>query len=172
MKIQREGEVGINFKVLGDGAAFRMQRVNWEVDLRRLVASSLHDDCGDLVAKVLEQLPHTPVRAVGHNFHYTGSDQDWGDSPIPALRWNAKKTPEEPMEFEQVRWTGTFRRNGTKVEVVVVADEEQFAVLFNNHRETDPRNAQSAILAAREFQRDREASEGLLRTLLSQEVKR
>jgi hypothetical protein len=166
------GEAEIRFKVIGEGAAFEFQGVGWEVDLRRLVVSSLEHDCGDLVAQVLNELHHTPVRAIGHNFHYSCSLPDWGDEPLPTLGGRTRADLSGVASLEQVRWTGMLRSEGARVEVTCVQGEEQVVVLVNHHRETDPRSRESVMLAAKHFRRDQESSEKLLRSLFNQGVKR
>jgi hypothetical protein len=171
-EIQPGGEAEFRVKVIGEGTAFQIQQVGWEVDLRRLVVSSLEKDCGDLVAKVLRELRHTPVRAVGNNFHFTGGVEDWGQSPLPTLGQKTKTELGDVTSFDQARWAGMFHRGGARIEVTVVAGDEQFAVLFNHHRQTDPRDVEKAMAAAQQFRHDKEVSEQLLRSLLSQEIKR
>ncbi len=162
------GEAETRFKDIGEGTAFEFQRVSWEVDLRRLVVSSLEKDCGDLVAKVLDQLRHTPVRAVGNNFHFACTLDEWGTSPLPSLGKNLA----EVATFEQTRWAGVIRREGVRIEVTVVSGDDSLAVLINHRRETDVRDFQIAIAAAKQFAHDRQISEQLLGSLLSQEVKK
>jgi len=32
-----------------------------------------------------KETPHTPVGGVGNNFHYAGTMEEWGESPVPML---------------------------------------------------------------------------------------
>lgn len=161
-------EAEFRLGVLADGAAFRFGKVEWQVDDRRLMVSTptFTDDCGALVAKVLDLLPHTPVRAVGHNFHFLcKSRQEWGNSPLPAL---GEKDLGEVPQLEQSRWTGIFRHDGVRVELTVVDAEDGVVVLLNHHRVTN--NIDDAKAAAQQFRQDCEVSLGLLRDLLNQEI--
>jgi hypothetical protein len=166
------GEAEIRFKVIGEGAAFEFSDVSWEVNLGRLVVSSRKEDCGEIVAKVLEQLHHTPVHAIGNNFHFTSSTEEWGNSPLPTLGQKSRSDLVQIASFEQARWVGIFHRDGVRVEITLISGDDILAALINHHRETDPREYQKATAAARQFTHDREISEQILGLLLSQEVKK
>jgi hypothetical protein len=172
MKLLPEGEANILLKLFGEGGSFSFQDTEWEVSQRRLVISSLSQDCGELLAGVLERLPHTPVHAVGHNFHYSGSAADWGGSPSPLLGGKGRRELGEISPVEQTRWAGLFLRRDARVEVTVAQAEEQVTVLINYHRQTKPDDINAAIAAARTFQDDRGDASELLRRLVGQEVRK
>src|SRR5262249_33900022 len=112
------------------------------------------------------------VRAVGNNFQFTGASSDWGTSPLPTLGRKSSSELGQTAPFEQTRWSGVFHREGVRVEITVVSGDDVHAVLINHHRDTDPSDYQQAVAAAKQFAHDREVSEHLLRSLLSQEVKK
>ncbi len=167
--LPRDGE--IRFGLVSEGAGFEFLGVRWEIDLSRLVVSSTKYDCGDLVAKVLDQLLHTPVRGVGNNFQFTCDPDSWGQGPLPTLGGKSQVELAKLVPLEQTRWSGVFRREDVRIDVTLVSGNEILTVLINHHRDTDPRNYKTAIAAARQFVHDRKVSEELLRSLLSQEVK-
>ena len=106
----RDEEVNIRMVPLGEGASFDFGLVEWQVDGQKLGVSSASAtiDCGGMVSQVLDLVPHTPVRAIGHNFHFTASRAEWGDRPRPNL---GDRGLEDLDGAEQVRWSGIFRRN-------------------------------------------------------------
>ncbi len=161
-------EVNIRMAAVTDGAAFRFGRLEWQVDPRRLMVSSqtMDDDCGHYVSEVLRLLPHTPVRAVGHNFHFGGSLEDWGERPLPVL---GQRSFEGLDQAEEVRWMGVFRRGDVRIEMTLGRSPSTVVVLFNFHRNTEPHNIEQAQAAAQLFRQDYEASRTMLRDLLGQE---
>jgi hypothetical protein len=165
-----EGRANVLMKVFGEGGAFIFHDIEWEVSQQRLVISSLAEDCGELLAKILDRLPHTPVQGVGHNFHFVCAVSDWGSSPRPQLGSMERKDLSEISPIEQTRWAGLFLRRDARVEVTVAQTEERMMVLMNYHRGTNPYDIQKAIAAARTFQDDRKDAAELLRRLVGQEV--
>jgi len=168
-KVLPDQEVMIRVAPVIDGAAFRFGSLEWQVDPRRLVvaSSTVAEDCGKYVSDVLRLLCHTPVLAIGHNFHYTSNLSDWGSSPLPLLG---------PVRFEdlpggeEVRWAGVFRREDARIEMTLGRSNREIVVLCNHHRNTDPRNVEQAQVAAQLFRHDYESSLVFLRELLGQEV--
>lgn len=175
----RDEEVNVRMVPLGEGASFIFGTVEWQVDSQKLSVSSPTQslDCGNLVSLVLDLLPHTPVRAVGHNFHFTAPKAEWQDRPSPRL---GERGMEELDGAEQVRWSGAFRRNDARLEVTLAFEVELVAILFNYHRNIDLEmaseapNPQSQIAqarqAAKEFQTDFRHSRGLLKSLFKMEM--
>lgn len=167
-KVLPDQEVQLRLGALIDGVAFRFKRTEWQVDSRRLLVASTTeaDDCGELVAKVLELLPHTPVKAVGHNFHFLCSNREsWKDSPLPLL---GKKGFGDLSQLEQSRWTGIFEKAPVRIEMTVGHAEDGLVVLFNHHRNT--KNIEEAKAATRHFRHDFDVSRAMLRDMLGQEI--
>ena len=116
--------------------------MEWEVDYRRLMISSpsirikARETCGDKAAKVMKLLSHTPVEAVGHNFHFSCGLEDWSDKPSPQL--GGRKIGDF-SDAQQFRWVGVFRRDDVQIEVALaVAPLEGVAVRFTHERRTVP----------------------------------
>jgi hypothetical protein len=164
------GQVNVLMKVFGEGGSFLFHGIEWEVSQQRLVISSLSMDCGELLAKILDLLPHTPVQGVGHNFHFVCGISEWGSSPCPQLGSMERKDLGEISPIEQTRWAGLFLRRDARVEVTVAQTEERMMVLMNYHRGTNPYDFRNAVAAARTFQDDRNDAAELLRRLAGQEV--
>jgi len=167
-KVCEDAEVEIRFIPLSQGLAFSFKDVQWQIDSRMLMVASRKANCGELVAKVVGLLPHTPVRAVGNNFHYACSKEDWGKSPLPMLGGNRSGALDELGRVEQTRWACVIRRDDVRIEVTVAEDEPGMAILFNFHRET--KNAEEACKAAGHFESDHRRSQELLHRLFGQEV--
>src|SRR3954465_5160936 len=83
----RDEEVNVRMVPLGEGAAFEFGPIQWQIDGQRLSVSSAdrNVDCGNLVSRVLDLLPHTPVQAMGHNFQFTATKEEWGGRSEPRL---------------------------------------------------------------------------------------
>lgn len=154
--------------VLGNGVRFRGGDIEWVVDGDRLVISSVRVDCGELAAKVLESLPHTPVRAVGSNFTFVGEKDDWGESPLPMLGAKGPDAFPEEQRPAEVRWSGTFLATDHREEITLVVGNDGVAVRVNVHRPAS--HAEQAALAARQFMHDKAAASDRIRHLLNHEV--
>ncbi len=171
---QPDDAVAEGYTDWADEATFVAGGLAWEVDYGRLAVSTNkpRGDCGEVVAKVLRELPHTPVEAVGHNFHFTCPRAEWtgvepllGQVPLSALA---------NLGADEVRWDGRFRKPHAWVEVTLripASDADFVAVRFNHHHTVDgasvkERNA-AAIKAAARFTEDQEATESLLKSLFA-----
>lgn len=163
-------EVEIRFQPLSQGLAFSFKDVQWQIDFRLLMVASRKENCGDIVAKVVGLLPHTPVRAVGNNFHYACTKEDWGGRPLPMVDGSGLAELDDLGRVEQTRWACVMRSEDVRIEATVAMDEPGMAVLFNFHRET--RSAQEAQRAAEYFEADHRKTQELLRRLFDQEVAR
>jgi len=175
----RDDEVKIRMVPLGEGASFEFRRVQWQVDNQRLIVSSTDRtvDCGGTVSKVLDLLPHTPVQAVGHNFHFSATKEEWGDRPAPVL---GQKSFHDLEDAEQVRWVGVFLRGETRIEATLAYELDAVAIMLNHHRNMNLESARKAQTlqqqisqaknAAEKFREDFESSRTLLRSLFEMEV--
>ncbi|WP_422932209.1 hypothetical protein [Singulisphaera sp. PoT] len=179
----KKGQCRFRLVPLGNGTAFEFKhgsaQIDWQVDNQKLSVASADRsiDCGMTVSKVLELLPHTPVQAIGHNFHFSATKEDWGNRPAPML---GSKGLEDFEKAEQVRWIGTLRRNGTRIEVTLAHEADAVAILFNHHRTMNLELARKALVveeqikeakeAAGEFSKDFGVSCELLRSLFDMEL--
>ncbi len=97
--------------MITDGTAFTIGALEWEVDYRRLMVSSPSiyikekETCGDKAAKVMKLLCHTPVEAVGHNFHFSCDLKDWTENALPQL---GSRSVRDFPDARQFRWIGAF----------------------------------------------------------------
>lgn len=132
-----------------DEPAFGLGGYEWYVTMERMTVSTGRRDldCGQMAARVLRKLPHTPVEAVGHNFIFACSAAQWGGRPVPALGSEARRPPLES------RWVGRYRENpGETVEVELTVLPNQVVVLRLNY---DLRvTTGEAVEAAGQFSQD------------------
>jgi hypothetical protein len=167
-QVCEDQEVEIQFTPISQGVAFSFEEVKWQIDFRTLLVASRTKNCGELVARVLERLHHTPVRAVGNNFHYACGMEHWGDSPLPMLGAKGRDALGQFGTVDQTRWAGVLFRDKVRVEVTVAQSEAGVAVLFNFHRDT--KDSAEAQAAAHCFDTDKQASRELLEGLFHQKV--
>lgn len=172
-------DLNVRLVAIGEGAAFQFGPVEWQVDNRRLSVSSAQRDadCGGMVSRVLSLLPHTPVQAVGHNFHFTAAKDEYGRRPAPMLGLKALADFEDA---EQVRWVGMFRHGDARIEVTLAYEADAVAILLNHNRNMDLELARRAPtaddqiapakVAAERFRDDFAHSLGLLRSLFEWEM--
>lgn len=156
--------------MLAEGTAFTTGPLEWEVDYRQLAVSASSDaDCGKAVAGVLNLLHHTPVEAVGHNFHFSCEVAELPAAARPQLG------PKDIGAFSnaaQFRWVGVFRGEAVTTEVTLaLVPEEGVVILFNHDRRTSKADRnQEAIVAAKKFRDDLRKSVALLKDLFNLEL--
>ena len=114
-----------------DSEAFNLGGYEWEVSFEKLAVSAaiVGRDCGSMAGRVLAELPHTPVDAVGNNFIFVCDAKIWGERPGPRL--GAAGADPQPAES---RWIGLYRHpNDLSVEVDLTVVPGQIAVLRLNY---------------------------------------
>lgn len=169
--ISTKDKVDAVFRALAHGVAFRIDRFQWEVDFDHLsISTQGTENCGALAEQLLKALPHTPVRAVGHNFEYACSLEEWGNGPMPMLGQLGPGALRDVGDEYQVRWTGVFSRRGTRLEMTVAHGLGGAAVLFNFQRSIESTHAEDAAQAAGQFAADSAASKELIDSLLKSKV--
>lgn len=170
----RDEEVEMRFAAMSRGTEFNFNNLTWQVDGQRLSVGSNVENCGDYSAKVIELLHHTPVRAVGNNFHYSCAKDQWGDSPLPMIGTLGREDLTTFGTVEQTRWMGLFScqppqvKSEARVEVMVALGHTGVVVLFNFHREM--KSTEEAQAAARMFEDDLQVSRTMLQSLFNQQV--
>lgn len=161
-------EVEIRYTAMNGGTAFNFKKVKWQIDFRSLMVGSTEENSGELAARVIHLLHHTPIRAVGNNLHYSCGKEQWGQSLLPTIGAKGWNDLAVYGVVDQTRWAGVFFRAETRVEVTVALSEAGVAVLFNFHRET--KSSEEAQMAARQFDADKQVSRELLGSLFDQRV--
>lgn len=140
------------------GLAFSLNETQWQIDFDSLSVDSRRHNCGELLGRVIELLPHTPIRAVGNNFHYAASRESWDTCPLPVP--GLDKGLDQFGMVDERRWSTVIRNESVRIEVTVAESESAMAAQFNFHRETA--SAEQARQAAHHFEQDRRISEEIL----------
>jgi len=163
-----------------ESLSFSTLDLDWQVDGKSLsVETENHAlDCGVYLARVIQELPHTPLWAVAHEFSYTATKEDWAGGPLPQI---GNKVPSafDQIEIESVRWAGLFNRGNARAELMIEADlkrEQMIGIHLGYHRrirETKFKEAAKAGSdATKHFLRDLCDADELLKIVFGQEVKR
>jgi hypothetical protein len=162
-------EDALRYANLTSEDAFVAGGFEWEVDSGRLavIAAAPDRDCGAMVAKVLKELPHTPIQAIGHNFQCACRRSEWsGVQPVLG------QLSGDVLEADEVRWDGRFRSDGgwTEITLRVPTDEADFvAITFNHHHFVEGASVKErntkAIAAANCFGADRAKTQERLQAL-------
>jgi hypothetical protein len=168
----KSGAAGSDFAYRPDrpeGDAFYADGFEWEVDFSRLCVSASGEgsDCGAKLARVLEILPHTPVEAIGHNFHFVCPVSEWKTDAVPMLGRRALKDFDRAL---QVRWDGRFEKPDGWVEVTLIHSDaalgDYVVVLFNHHHTVTGAStkdrAAAALVAATAFTRDAQQTKEMI----------
>lgn len=167
-KIWDKDEVHLALGAVSDGVRFESidGTIKWEADSKRLAVSSL-DNAGDLVASVLNQLPHTPVLACGCTIAY--SSATWSSPLVPQL--GNQKLPDLPREFnpELVKWTGVFHiEDDIRIDMSVACGSEGITVVFGFHKSVS--NARQAAETAVRLNEFKATSRSMIKRILSEDV--
>lgn len=128
-----EFKVGI---VLSDGPRqfkFELDEMKWEVSHDRvLVGSSKKQSPAPWLKRMLEKLPHTPIRAVGVNFKFACASTE---CILPLKRLSDDDAVAEKIGTVTASQliTRSARDDGTQLIVTLTASESEHVVDFNFH---------------------------------------
>lgn len=150
-----------------DESTFHYGGFEWEVGTNRLGVSSARGgvDCGKVASRVLRFLSHTPVEAVGNNFIFYCTVEQWGLRPSPFL--TGKGGGPVPSHS---RWVGAFpNRDGASVEIDLTVIPKDLVVLrLNYDRRTA--NSRQACEASDRFLHDYDDARRLVAELFQIEL--
>jgi hypothetical protein len=146
------------------GWQFELAGCQWGVTQTQVsITSPRGKNCGTYAAKLLELLPHTPVRAIGSNFVYHSSLSEWPGDRRPRLG---------PLGLDglgahgvqQTMWQGKKAvGSGTVLGIALTQDSEAVTVSFNVHRDCD--SAKKAARYARRWYLDKALVRQTMRSL-------
>lgn len=163
-KILPEGEVEIGQSFGSALLQCRLAGFMWLATLGKLEVHSEapNSDPGEFAAKILELLPHTPIRAVGNNFA-VGLPMGAGKSLFPLISCSLAERLRTP-EHEMLSVSTTLALSHEKEAIIRITLEaeqgEVGAVSFNFHR--DCASALAGAEAARKWTADRSEARRLL----------
>ena len=156
------------------GAGFRSRFVldglQWEVGLERLKLASKGDPSpAPWIERLLEKLPHTPVRAVGHNFQFQCPRSEWSGF-VPSL-------PEEES-LPDILGKAAFNRfitrsnlpDGTQITLTLTFSEKIVVIGANFHRGV--KGIEMALEHIRNLEDDRNNMTEVVETISKQCIKR
>jgi hypothetical protein len=166
--IERGMEVGIETNLAQPGFRFQFSKLKavWSVAPNRVVIETrdAQMDCGALVGKVLDALPHTPLFGLGNNAVYE-ADLSEMQALAPAVHhfpW--PKSPNEGETVAQKTFHVAVKRAEHEVTNLQMAlTEKTIELSCNVHTELKDRAAASAVAvaAAKRFFEDRTYSKTL-----------
>ncbi len=144
---------------LTKGFFFKMDNVNWIIDEQRLqIWGAGGTDTGVFAARVLSLLSHTPVQAIGTNFHFQTGVGEWPSTRLPKLGdWTLETSPTK-LQFKQFTWVGTRKMGSdTSCQITLTHAEDALSLNVNLHRDADAvRAAQFAGAWRQDWQAVRE----------------
>jgi hypothetical protein len=115
------------------GFLFSMESTDakWTVrpDRIKIESGSQNEDCGLILAKILDWLPVTPVEAVGHNFQFIGNPDD-----LPDFHRMAELVPRSEVPgftIKQRTWHAGLENEGVTFNVQAAAREAEVELLAN-----------------------------------------
>jgi len=148
-------DVEFGFQPLRRAIRFPLADMTWEVnDSRLAVICKSMKNCGTYAAKVLADLSHTPVQAIGTNFVFKGETRDWPKSIVQAGKLRVAE-PYSATRISQVSWEEVADLDeDTALKLTTTTDMTNVVVSFNFHRNCD--DAAKARKFARRWRKDRE----------------
>jgi hypothetical protein len=162
----KPGPIEIN--VAGSGPLMVLQfstgDFQWRVDDTRLVISAEGDsDATPFVSQIVNKLPHTPLLALGHNFHYICERPEW-PGRLPGLGDLAVGELRSYGNPENVKWHVSFKPAADLGLNADITESAEFvAVDFNFHRASP--GPEAVIAAAKRFLEDLSKTKELLQSL-------
>lgn len=165
-----DGETEIGQALGGAMLQFRMQGLMWQASLNKLEAhaESKDVDPGEFVARVLDKLPHTPIRAVGNNFAWELSE-DQGRGLYPVMQCSLVAAISAPTQesLSQSVTLAVAHEGESIMRLTLDAESSQVAsISFNFHR--DCGSAVAGAAAARCWSADRAEARRVFERLIQQ----
>lgn len=146
------------------GLRFEMGRFTWQVNSTALAADSAPDqNPGHVVILVLERLPHTPITALGHNFHFECLRSDWA-APLPTLGDRGFDQFNQQMPLRSLDWHAVFTPATDKLLGIKITQDRQLVKIHINHH-YEVRGAALASECAQRFLSDFDESKQLLESV-------
>lgn len=152
---------------------FSIGGLSWAANPLRLEVKSEDGsaDPGELIAKVMELLPHTPVQALGNNFQFAAP------AGSPSNLQSISNAPLfgqiHSMEYEELghRLSCQVKSKSGAILMITLASQREGGSLlsFNFHRECA--SPAQAVQAARSFSSDKHEAEELATALIAPKEK-
>lgn len=168
-KLDEDVEFSADFDKPGFRISFASSSTSWTVRPDAVIISSNDGStsCGELIGKVLDHLPVTPMQAVGNNFAFK-SDGNLADLPSRSeFAW--LKTEANGIETKHRSLAFSVEREGAKFNAGMQCDSNgEIVTHVNVHR--DSLNAEAASTSAKMFDQDLNTARELIRELFGLEL--
>jgi len=167
----KDAQVSIYSKLDEPGVVFQSRTIGcrWFVSPSRIEVSTekADEDCGKGVATVLNQLPWTPLVALGNNVTFTTPIRE-----LERLPEEFRRQPEAPQGFDLSQRSFQFAasREGTIFNLQLSVSGDEIEISVNAHYELRNRDSSDAQQAASRFLQDRGTSESLMQHFLKASV--
>ena len=171
-ELPKELQVELGLKPSGRIIKFELGGVQWKVteDKLEIHGKGQEKDCGVFAARVLLLLPHTPIGAIGSNFVFESTLEEWPDPVKPYLGKLRLGAEAGHSNFRQVQWSGAGQQDEhTRLSIVVAARLNQgVQVTVNFHRNVQ--SVTEAVSFAGLWAQDRDTAAETLKELFEVEV--
>ncbi|MBN2476069.1 MAG: hypothetical protein JXB62_15770 [Pirellulales bacterium] len=130
-------EVAIGWSPSGPSVfSFSLDDFRWQVSDSRLMvsANTAGLDPAERVARVVEKLPHTPVSALGHNFHYRSEIGKW-EGGLPKIGELDGQGIEQFGKLRQLSWSCALELHDLVFNMTLERREGSIEINTNLHRE-------------------------------------
>ncbi len=140
------------------GFRFRSQKSSfqWTVSPTRIAIESTDpsEDCGEIIARILALLPHTPLKAIGNNAFYR--------APLEESKETALCQVPTGYEVSQRSWHTGLLKSDALYNIQKSITQENIGLHCNVHFKVEDKGSEFVQACARRFFENRSESEALL----------
>lgn len=146
---------------------FDLDGLRWEVSLDRvLIGSGEPRSPAEWFIRLMELLPHTPIRAVGINFRLRSERSEW-QSSVPMLP-NQEAAAELIGDIAASTAVTRGRlEDGTQINLTLNATKDEVVLDANFHRGVKPTKEVAAMDLAKQAMSEFDADWGRVRSIVS-----
>jgi hypothetical protein len=164
--LPKDVQVAIQSRLDEPGFRFSSLKLHWRwvvtPNLIQIETDRPEVDCGEVLARVFDKLPWTPLIALGNNAVYQAPLRDIESIPLAlSLR---RETPEGFPCVQRTLHYG-LKHEDTLFNVQLAATEDELELVVNAHTELLGHESEDAQKAARRFFEDRHTGERLTKDL-------
>jgi hypothetical protein len=169
--IWEANDIKLNLGMAQDGVQFSSasKGTEWSVSYSGLSVASRLENCGELAARVVEKLPHTPITSVNASFGYACSASDW-DGPLPKIGDLDRSSVDSSRQpIIRASWHGTFLCDAGEL-AVMLADSRDNSLIVLLSYDRPSSCWQNACDFARRFNDDEVAGKTLIKHLFKKDI--
>lgn len=140
--------------------------LSWTIRPDKIIleSDSPNDNCGEIMERMFETLPWTPLLALGNNFYFEAPPEEIENIRRP-LDFPAAASLDD-YQFSYRGWYLGLEKDGTKCGMQLTVKPDSLLLAANFHRELEDQPNERAREAARSFENDRRESIRLFEELL------